>query len=78
MGRVHLGFPMALECCKGDVKEGTFEVFAISSAKIEYCRCDRDTQFLNFIRSLKVNFVVYRETFFMLASSRQSVGSPTH
>ena len=38
--------PVGLEGGKREVEEGTHEVVAVSTAEIEYCGSDRDTQFL--------------------------------
>ena len=46
-GGVHLTFPVGLEGGKGEVEEGTRKMVAVSTAEIEYCGCDRDTQFLD-------------------------------
>lgn len=48
----HLSFPMALKGGDGDIEERTFEVFRISTAKVEYCCRHRDAKVLDLFRGL--------------------------
>jgi hypothetical protein len=52
-GGVHLGFPVILECGEGVFEEGTHEMGSIPSAEIKHRRGHRDSQFLDFFRSLR-------------------------